>query len=111
LAFRQATQANYDAFLFGRRTALPAVTVPGPLDTPEQKADRFSKRLLRLYPGDEGYITWTLAKRIFSDEVSRLVREAQDDLDSDDDDNASMCGEELAFYTMEDFPVFLETEI
>ncbi|OKP11124.1 hypothetical protein PENSUB_3367 [Penicillium subrubescens] len=100
--------ADYNAFLVARRSELPSVPAPSPLDTKEEKAARFSKRLLRLLPGDEGYITWTLGKRAFSDGVSQVVREAQDDRDSDNDSNVSIGGDELEERTMIDFPLPLE---
>jgi hypothetical protein len=61
-----------------------------------------------LIPGDEGYITWTLGKRAFFDGVSKLVREAQDGRDSDNESNASIGGDELEERTMIDFPLPLE---
>ncbi|KAJ5686425.1 hypothetical protein N7536_005993 [Penicillium majusculum] len=102
------TRADYNAFLVGRRSALPPVAAPNFFNTREQRVARFSKGLVRLLPGDEGYVLWTLAKRVFFEGISAEVREAQDGLDSDVDDNASLGGDEMEERTMMDFPVPLE---
>lgn len=47
-------------------------------------------------------------KRVFFEGISAEVREAQDALNSDNDGNASIGGDEMEERTMMDFPVPLE---
>lgn len=58
-----ANRADYNAFLVGCRSALPHVAAPNFFHTRKERAARFSKGLVRLLPGDKGYVPWTLAKR------------------------------------------------
>ncbi|KAJ5977292.1 hypothetical protein N7501_000634 [Penicillium viridicatum] len=62
----------------GRRAALPPVAAPNFFHTREERAARFLRGLVRLLPGDEGYVPWTLAKRVFYDGVSAEVRDGLD---------------------------------
>jgi hypothetical protein len=65
--------------------------------------------LLRLLPGDDGYVAWSHGKLAFVDTVSTVVHDAQeevmDDLDDDDDSDHEMDPEDLVKEMMEDFPI------
>ena len=92
----------------GCRSALPHIAAPNFFHTRKERAARFLKGLVRLLPRDKGYIPWTLVKQVFFDSISAEVRDAQDALDSDNDDNASIGGDEMEERTMMDFPIPLE---
>lgn len=54
---------------------------------PDAWADFRSKKLLRLLPGDDGFVTWCQAKLAFVDNVSLAVREAQELFIEDHEDD------------------------
>lgn len=57
---------------------------------PSVWAEFRSKKLLRLLPGDDGFVTWCQAKLAFIDSVSLVVRDAQElYIDDHEDDPAN----------------------
>lgn len=60
---------------------------PGPDALPSAWLAFRSQKLLRLLPGDEGYVAWCQAKLAFLGSVSVAVREAQELFVEDHDDD------------------------
>lgn len=77
------------------------VLPPGPSAMPDVWADLRSKKLLRLLPGADGFVTWCQAKLAFVDKVSLAVREAQELFIEDHEDDPAN-GEDTTFLVVLD---------
>lgn len=70
--------AQYNTLLASRRSELAGILPPGPDAMPDAWTDFRSKKLLRLLPGDDGFVAWCQAKLAFIDTISMAVRVVQD---------------------------------
>lgn len=76
--------SQYHTFLSARRLDLNDIVRPGPdADTQAWKAYRDAK-LLRLVPGDDGYVLWAHGVRSFWEDIREAVRGFYETLDDTD---------------------------
>lgn len=93
--FLQKFVYDYNSLLASRRNDLAGILPPDSSASPQEWLEFRSKKLLRLLPGDEGFIVWCQAKQSFSASVSTVIREAQDSfIEANDEDSANGDDEE-----------------